>query len=152
LSAFSDTAFATTAFAETAFDFGTGPVITPTETISGGWYRDFDSYAMRRIKPRRREEIEEEVESIEDSTSREIAKLLKEQEARDEERADLARLQSLADRYAQRGETVPRPVLASVMKAHEERSRNALEQMRREVERLMEEEEMAVIQALLLDD
>jgi hypothetical protein len=39
-----------------------------------------------------------------------------------------------------------------MLKAYEERTRNALEQMRRELERMADEEEMAVIQALLLDD
>lgn len=128
------------------------PPVVVTDTPTGGWFVDFDNYAMQRGRRKKREEIEEEVESIEDKTTKEIAKLLKEQEAKDEERADLARLQSLADRYAQRGVDVPRPMLATVMKANEERTVNALEQMRREMERMMDEEEMAVIQALLLDE
>jgi hypothetical protein len=131
---------------------GDAPPPVVTETNSGGWFVDFDNYAMQRGRRKKREEIEEEIESIKDTTTKEIAKLLKEQEAKDEERADLARLQALADRYAQRGVDVPRPMLATVMKASEERTRNALEQMRREMERLIEDEELAVIQALLLDE
>jgi len=113
-------------------------------------------YEMERIRarPRRkkREEIEEEVADIQEPVSREISKLIRVQEAKDDEREELARLQSMADRYAQPGAEVPRPILASVMKAHEERSKNALEQLRREIERMLDEEEQAVIALLLMDD
>jgi hypothetical protein len=135
-----------------------GSTVTITVSLGesssgGGFYSDFHHLLTRGRK--RRQEIEEEAEQvklIKDETSREIAKILKAEEAQAESKAELARLQALADQYAQIGVPAPRPVLASVMKAHEERSRNALEQMRREIERLFDEEEQAVIALLLMDD
>lgn len=123
-------------------------------TPSGGFYGDFHVFFG---KPRKKlneriEEIEEDAEEIHDEVEREIAKIIRVEDAKADDSAELARLQQLADRYAAPGVEVPRPVLASVMKAHEERSRNALEQMRREIERMMDEEEQAVIAMLLLED
>ena len=150
MAAVSSSAFSTSAFSESAFDFGTVAVVA-TDT-GGGFHLDFANFEMNRGRRKRREEIEEEVEAIPDQVAREIATLIKVNEAKDEERADLARLQALADRYASKGVDVPRPMLASVLKAHEERTRNALEQMQREAAHMLEEEEAAVISMLMLDD
>jgi hypothetical protein len=123
-------------------------------SVSGGFYEDFHPILTRGRKRLRErlEEIEEEAEQIPDKVEREIATLIKVQDAKSDEVAELARLQALADRYAAPGVDVPRPVLASVMKAHEERTRNALEQMRREIEQMMDEEEQAIIALLMMDD
>ncbi len=152
MSAFADTAFATTAFAETAFDFGTGPVVVAADP-SGGFFFGFDHARARREK-RKRElaEMAAEQQSIEDAQAREIAQLLHAQEAKDAEREDLARLQALADKFAKPGNEVPRALLATVMKAHEERTKNALEQLQREFSRMLEDEEAAVIAMLMMDD
>jgi hypothetical protein len=119
---------------------------------SGGWWPDYGR--VRDIRHRRRRELEElerEQQAIQDATDREIARFLREQEAKDAERADLARLQALADRYAGHVPELPKEVSLAILNAQDARSRNALEQMRRVIEREMEAEEIAVLY-LLLDD
>jgi hypothetical protein len=127
----------------------------PDAAITGGGYAFFNEYDLLRRKKRQRDEerrrAEEEAESIQNAMDREIAQLLREQEAKDAERAELARIQSLADRFAGTKQPVTRRVSAALLKAHEERTRNALEQLFREIERMHEEEEMAVIHLLLAD-
>ncbi len=54
-------------------------------------------------------------------------------------------LQSMADRYAGAKQDVPRNIAATLIKAYEERSHNALEQLERELERMFEEEEVAAL-------
>ncbi len=150
MSAFAATAFSSSAFSPSAFSFDDATVVVAD--TGGGFHLDFANFEMNRGLRKRVEEIEEEAQQIPDQVAREIATLMNTQEAKDADRADLARLQALADRYAQRGVDVPRPMLASVLKAHEERTRNALEQMQREAARMLEEEEAAVISMLMLDD
>ena len=82
MAAFSDTAFSIAALSESAFDFGTGPVVADEPT--GGWYRDFESTMNRGMAKRRLEDIEEEVQDIPNEQDREISKLLKVQEAKDQ--------------------------------------------------------------------
>lgn len=123
---------------------------TISEPPSGGFFYDIDAHAFKRRRHKERQERELELETIEEETSREIAKLLHAQEARDAERADLARIQALADRYAGTRQPVPRNIAAALLKAQEERSRNALEQLQREIERMLDEEDQAII--LLLNE
>lgn len=130
-------------------------VITQSETTSGGWgyYNDFILSRNRRIARQRRErERKDDEREIQQELDRQLARALYEQEQRDEERADLERIQKLADSLMSQKTDLPRPVLASVMKAHEERTRNALQQLERVVAQLLEEEEAIVVAVLLLDD
>jgi hypothetical protein len=157
MAAFDSAAFDVTAFSELAFLLdgdAPEPEPEPAEAPSGGFYTDVHpilTRGRRRLKERL-DEIEDEAKQIPDKVAREIATLIKVQEAKADDAKELARLQALADRYAKPGVVVPRPVLASVMKAHEERTRNALEQMHREIERMMDDEEQAIIALLLMDD
>ncbi len=131
---------------------GTVPVVV-VETPSGGFYFGFDHALAKRNKRKRElEEQRKEQETIEDAQSRELAQLINKQEAKDAEREDLVRLQALADQFSRKGVDVPRPMLASVLKASEERTKASLEQMRRQAERMIDEEEFALIVALMLDD
>lgn len=116
------------------------------EQPSGGYFNDFDAHASRRRKRKREEEERlEEAQQIQAELDREIARLLHEQEAKDAERADLQRLQSIADRYVGTRQPVTKRVSTALLKAYEERSRNALEQFHREMERMLEEDEIAVM-------
>jgi hypothetical protein len=135
---------------------GTGATVTITvslgeapavqDTASGGFFFGFDHHlAERRRRKKYEEELREEEAQIQAELDREIARLLHEQEALDAERADLARVQALADKYAGTKQPVPRSIAASLLKAQEERSRNSLLQLQREMERMLEEEEIAVI-------
>ncbi len=129
----------------------------PRDEVTGGGngYFSFERTieAIRREKERRKrreKERERELADIELPTDRQIAELLDVQEAKDAERKDLARIQAIADSMM-REKHLPRPILAAVMKAHEERSRNALQQLERMVVQRMEEEEMAALMFLLND-
>lgn len=130
------------------------PVVV-ADTPTGGFFLGYDhAKAKRERKKRELEEMEAEQQSIADEQAREIAELLRVQEERDAERADLERIQALADSYVKspKPELVPTRVRAALYNAHEQRTKNALEQMRREIDRMLEEEELAVIAALLMDD
>jgi hypothetical protein len=140
---------------------GTGATVTitvslgeapPASETSGGFFFGFDRHlAERRRRKEREEELKREADEIQAELDREIARLLHEQEARDAERADLARIQALADRYAGTKQPVPRKIAASLLKAQEERTRNSLLQLQREMQQMFEEEEAAVIAVLMMD-
>lgn len=135
----------------------TPPPVVPEQPTGGGYafHNEYDAYEQRRNARRRAEKRRREEEAeIKDKVDREIAQLLRVQEEKDAEREDLARIQALADQYAGQGSRLglPKRVSTAILKAHEERSRNALEQVMREIERMREEEEFALIAALLLDD
>jgi hypothetical protein len=70
------------------------------EQASGGWDYFVSSYEQelqrRRSERKKREELEEATEQIQDSLDRQIAYLLREQEAKDDRRNELERLASLA--------------------------------------------------------
>lgn len=120
------------------------PVVS--DQPSGGFFYDFDHYRAQKQRRKKREQDElAEIKAIDEPTTREIAQLLRVQEARDEERADLARLQSLADQYAGTAQGLPRPITATLLKAYEERSRNALEQLQREMSQLADEEDVSIM-------
>jgi len=134
---------------------GTGATVTitvslgeapqpPQQDASGGWaffFRYERARDERRRRRREQEEREEEAKRIEDETTRQIALLMREQEARDAERAELERLQALADRFSGEPLGLPASARAAILRASERRTLNALQQMRRELERMLEEEE-----------
>lgn len=127
---------------------GDAPV---TDTTTGGWWPDYDHARRQRDKRRRELEAQErEQEAIEDTQAREIAALMRAQEVKDAERADLDRLQKLADTYSGQKIGLPKPVSSALINAYEARSRNALLQLRREIERAQEDEEMAVTLAVMM--
>ena len=145
---------------------GTGATVTitvslgeapqpPQQDTSGGWaffFRYEREREERRRKRREQEEREEEARRIEDETTREIAKLLRAQEARDAERAELERLQALADTFAGQPLGLPARTRAALLRASERRTVNALQQMQREIERMFEEEEATALAMLMMDD
>lgn len=123
---------------------------TALDQNTGGFYYDFDRHReARRRRKRREEEARREADEIQAELDREIARELRKQDAIDADRADLARIQKLADEYAGTRQAVPRAIAATLIKAQEERSRNALEQLQREMERLAEEEDVAALLIIL---
>ena len=127
----------------------------PQQTSSsGGWWAWWDEPERRRKARKRQEEREAELEEIQQQTDREIAALLRKQEAEDERRAELARLQTLVDRYQAERQSLelPERLAKAMQKAFESRTPLALEGLYQSVQMLMEEEEAAVIALLLTDD
>jgi hypothetical protein len=140
------------------FAAGGASVPTPTPSPSdppptGGFFYGFDHHLEQRRRRRAREERErQEADEIQAELDREIARLLREQEAPEAEPAGLAGLQAMGDGYAGTKQPVPRKIAATLLKAQEERTRNSLLQLQREMEQLFEEEQAAIVAALMLDD
>lgn len=120
------------------------------QSTSGGFFYDIDHFRSRKRAERDRLARHESDTAQLEQMEREIAELLRDQERKDIERDELRRIQRLADDYSGRNLGLPRRVSASLLKAYEERSRNALEQLQRELDRMLEEEEVALM--LLLND
>jgi beta-lactam-binding protein with PASTA domain len=121
------------------------------QDATGGFWPEYDRHAAeRRRRKREQEEREAEAERIQDELDRQIAQLMREQEAKDAERVELTRLQKLADTYSGKKLGLPKKVSDALINAYEMRSRNALEQLQREIERANEDELLAVQTAVLL--
>lgn len=127
-----------------------------SEVTGGGWLF-LNQYELekqrRRARDRRRKQLEEESERIEDATDRQIAQLLRVQEAKDDKREDYERLATLARanadldaarRYSERVATAYARVLA-------QGNYSAIEALDREMKRAAEEEEFLLLSILMLD-
>lgn len=126
---------------------------------SGGWEPRHFLYAYEAQLRRRREEEErqrqllKESKAIDEPISREIAELLRKQEAIDAERADLARLKGLVAQYRSEGiqDLAPR-VAAAYARALAQENFSALQALDRELRRQLDEEELAVMLLLAMED
>jgi hypothetical protein len=130
---------------------GEAPQPPAQDTITGGgWYWLYDAELQRR-KRRKREldEAKEAVEKIDDRVDREIAELLQKQQREDEKRQNLERLRSLAAEFP-RSDAPPR-VAAALDRVRERQSLSALLKLDKELKRMLEEEELAVMMMLLND-
>ncbi len=116
------------------------------QSFSGGFEYAFERERRRRKKERERlEELKAEAERIEDETTREIARFMRQQEAKDARRDELTRLQSLVDRFKADAETTNERIERAVQKAAEKQTQWALFALERELERAREEEEFVLI-------
>ena len=121
----------------------------PDET--GGWWAAFErDYERHRARRKREEEENAEIEAIPDVVSREIAQLLREQEAKDAERAELERLRSIARAYD--GGEIDAKFNRALEVAANARSLAAARVLAQEVARVREEEEFLMTAALLVID
>lgn len=131
-----------------------GPIVIPDQP-SGGWepLHHFEAARKRRdVRKERERQRQEDAREIQEELDRQIAKTLYEQEQKDAERDDLERIQRLADSLMVQKTDLHRPILAAAMKAHEERTVNALQQLERVISQTLEEEELALLMLLLMDD
>lgn len=125
--------------------------ITNIGNSSGGWYAVMELHSMqRRGKRKELEDAQEAEKTIEQEIDRNIAKLLHEQEAKDEERKDLSRIRALVLKYK---DTAPvdidsERVQKALMEAQKKATTANLERLQREFERMLEEEEHAVLMLL----
>lgn len=129
----------------------------PEQQATGG-YRTYLRYEQemlqREDQKRRRKRLEEEAREIKDAVDREIAQLIHGQEARRDEEQELERLGALVAEFeAHRAELdFNERVTAALIRAAAQQNASALLAFDRELRRQMEEEEMAVLMALALDD
>lgn len=127
--------------------FGQAPAIAPPPP-SGGFFFWYEVERQRAAKRRRElEEAEEEARRIQDEIDREIAQRLQRIEREEAERQEFQRLADIAARYvAQRAQNeVNDRVLKAVIRANATQSAAALAQLRFEIERQLEDEEMALL-------
>jgi hypothetical protein len=133
-----------------SFTAGTLGVTNDGQGFSAGFVHAYRSELERRSRERkRRKELEEETERIEEETAKEIALLLREQEAKDARRSELARLSDLVARSqgtVDEAALSPR-ALKAIKTAAQKQTAWALFQLEREMQRAQEEEDF-VLQAL----
>ena len=125
------------------------------EQPAGGWLflNEYEAELIRRrARDRRLRELEEETERIEDKIDREIAQLLRVQEAKDEKREDFARLAKLAKDHAdieaarQYGDRVARAFARAIAQGNY----SSLEALDRELKRARDEEEQFLLLATMM--
>ena len=131
------------------------PAITAAaDQPSGGylWPRYEIELARRRAEKRARDELEEESRAIQDETDREIALILRDQEAKDARRAELERLRELVTRSATEAQMreLGERVFTAYQRAITKHTFSAAEALERELDRALEEEQFLLLAAQLL--
>jgi hypothetical protein len=155
---FDEEAFDLDAFSDEAFNFSdevAAAVVVATQP-TGGWLflNEYEQELRRRQKRKKeQEELEEATEQIEDTTDRQIAQLLREQEAKDEKRKELQRLAEIVRQNADI--EAARQYGAKVAKAYEraltQGNFSALQALDRELKKARDEEEALLLQAFMLE-
>lgn len=150
---FDSGAFDIDAFSEDAFNFnGVAPPVVVAVPNSGGWGNWYDIFEhQRRRKEKQKQEDEEVLENLETKVDREIAQLLRKQQAQDDQRKELERVKQLVQKYT---DLSPKISSDRVNKAIEEakikQTLASYEKLQKEFIRMMEEEELQVMLSLLL--
>lgn len=128
---------------------GAGSLLS-TDQPSGGFFYDLDGYGSRRKAQRLEQALAvEEAQAIEDELDRSIALLLREQETKEAERAEITRLRTLAKAYTP--DVDNERVLAAFKAAQVAVNLAAFEALSREIERMNDEEDQAVLMMLAED-
>jgi hypothetical protein len=131
----------------------TQPNITPVEQFSGGFFVDYaHEQAVLRRKRREQDELEEEARELKDKVDREIALLLRAQEAETERKAELDRLQALVKAHSHAQLELSDRAKIAYVRALTQANFSAMEALDRELQRMIEEEEFAVLMLLLNDE
>lgn len=123
-----------------------------TATSGGGFYFAFES--QQRERRRRKKELEEAAEAAEalqDKVDAEIAKLLHEQQRKDEERANLDRIKRLIAQYPKDKINVER-VDKALDRARLKQTLSAYEELEREFARMQEDEDFLIMTMLAMID
>jgi hypothetical protein len=129
---------------------GEAPVVDTDN--SGGWtfYLRYEAERERRRRKRKEQiEAEEAVQEL-PPVEKEIAKILHKQERIDETKKDLARLKALVDEYREIPSLTPKASEA-IERARMRGLRSDLAKLDKELKRMLEDEEMAVLMLLLND-
>ncbi len=137
-----------------ASDSATPPVVVAEpETFSGGFLYAYELEQARRRKRRReQEEREEAARELQDKIDQEIALLLARQEAEDERRAELDRLQRLVRDHSHEQLELSNRAKVAYVRALTQANFSAMEALDRELRRMLDEEEVAALMMLLNDE
>jgi hypothetical protein len=140
---------------EIVVSLGPEPVVVPpsaAEESSGGWafHNAYDLELRRRRKRKKeQEELEAETERIEDELDRNIAQLMREQEAIDAKREDLNRLKELAQKHAdlEAARQYSERVATAFARALAQGNFSAMEALDRELQRARDDEDLMTMAA-----
>lgn len=128
---------------------GDAPVVDTA--FAGGLIVSFErQQARRRKRQRELEEAEEAVEQLADSVDREVAQLMQERERKAEFEDNLARLKRIVTAFddAVEREAVSERVRVALARAQAQESVSAYLALQRELDRMLEEEEFAILMIL----
>jgi hypothetical protein len=121
--------------------------------FGGGFLYAYELEQSRRRKKRReQEDLEEDAEALKDQMDREIALLLRKQEAEDERRAELDRLQRLVRDHSRNALELSDRAKIAYVRALTQANFSAMEALDRELQRMLEEEEITALMILLNED
>jgi hypothetical protein len=134
-----------------------GPEPVSDQPTGGGWLflNLYEAELQRRrARKRRQRELEEETEQIEGQLDREIATLIRKQEAKDEKREDLKRLAEIAKANAdlEAARQYSAAVGAAYAAAIEKGTTSALDRLDRELRKAREDEEFLMLTLMMLAD
>lgn len=122
--------------------------VSQDEQYSGGFIAAYWYWQERKRKRQKDlEEAEQEAEQIQDEIDRQIAVLLKKQEAEDDRRAEMSRLQKLVGQYADRQaeEALSDRVMWAMQRVLQKQTVEALQRLEEEIERQLQEEEAVLL-------
>lgn len=131
---------------------GEAPQPEPSDEVTGGGWALFIRYEQERERRRRRKRKEEEAkEALEQlpEVEKEIGEFLQKQEREDERRKDLERLKSLAREFPKT--ELPKRVQSAIDRVNERQTISSLINLEKELRKLAEEEEIAILMLLLND-
>lgn len=129
------------------------PIPPPVASYAGGFFYDLDSErARRRRKHEEQHDLEEQSKGLTDEVNREIALLLRRQETEDERRAELKRLQELVHKYSRNALDLSDRAKIAYARALTQANFSAMEALDRELQRMLEEEEITALMILLNED
>lgn len=129
------------------------PAPLSLDTGSGGFLYAYELEQGRRRKRRReQEEREEDAQALQDQVDREIAQLLRKQEAEDERRAELDRLQRMVRDHSKNELELSDRAKIAYVRALTQANFSAMEALDRELQRMLEEEEITALMILLNED
>ena len=121
--------------------------------FSGGFLHAFEAFeAQRAAKRRKRKKLEDESEAIQHELDRQIAQLLREQEARDEAREEHERLTRLVQEFGTQAQELSDRTKIAYVRALVQQNFSAIEALDRELQRQLQDEEVAVLMMLLNED
>lgn len=129
-----------------------GEVVPSAERFSGGytWWLAWErEQERRRRKRKRQQELEDEARALQDRIDRDIALLLRQQEAESAREAELARLKRLVRRYSHQELELSDRAKVAYVRALTQQNFSALEALERELAQQIEEEDHAVLMLLL---
>lgn len=127
--------------------------VTPASNFSGGFLYEYErSMSVRARHRARQEQLEEDVQALQDKVDAEIALLLHRQEAEDERKAELARLQTLVQRHSHEQLHLSSRAKVAYVRALGQANFSALEALDRELQRQLDEEEATALMILLNED